>query len=449
MVPRKKTLAKTAEKKSVSTKEKKVPSVVEKKETAVAEVAKKETAVAAVAKKETAVAEVAKKETAVAAGEKKETAVASVPKKETALAHVEKKETAVAPVQKKETALAEKKEMAAAAEKKETDVTVKKTTAKRTTKTTTKTTTAAKKTAEKKEVKTVAYVQYAGAEISIEKLEAEAKKGDLGRFAPGLPKISDGQQLFVLNGLSKLAPNGKMAIIQNGSPLFSGDAGSGPSEIRRYILENDWLDAIVQLGTDMFMNTGISTYIWICSKDKPLHRTGKVQLIDASHCYEARRKSIGTKRNDITDQCRDLIVKAYGAFENDAVYGDKEGIYCQSKIFDTEEFGYQKIVVEQPHRDENGEIVIKKGKPVADISLRDTENVPLTEDIKEYFKREVLPYAPEAWIDEKKTKKGYEIPMTRYFYEYQAPEPVEEIAVRLHELELEIQSSLDTLFGGE
>lgn len=206
-------------------------------------------------------------------------------------------------------------------------------------------------------------------------VEAEAKKGDLGRFAPGLPKISDGQQLFVLNGLSKLAPNGKMAIIQNGSPLFSGDAGSGPSEIRRYILENDWLDAIVQLGTDMFMNTGISTYIWICSKDKPLHRTGKVQLIDASHCYEARRKSIGTKRNDITDQCRDLIVKAYGAFENDAVYGDKEGIYCQSKIFDTEEFGYQKIVVEQPHRDENGEIVIKKGKPVADISLRDTENV--------------------------------------------------------------------------
>ena len=280
-------------------------------------------------------------------------------------------------------------------------------------------------------------------------VEAEAKKGDLGRFAPGLPKISDGQQLFVLNGLSKLAPNGKMAIIQNGSPLFSGDAGSGPSEIRRYMLENDWLDAIVQLGTDMFMNTGISTYIWICSKDKPLHRTGKVQLIDASHCYEARRKSIGTKRNDITDQCRDLIVKAYGAFENDAVYGDKEGIYCQSKIFDTEEFGYQKIVVEQPQRDENGEIVLKKGKPVADTSLRDTENVPLTEDIKEYFKREVLPYAPEAWIDKKKTKKGYEIPMTRYFYEYQAPEPVEEIAVRLHELELEIQSSLDALFGGE
>ena len=159
------------------------------------------------------------------------------------------------------------------------------------------------------------------------KVEEEAARGEQGRFAPGLPKISDEQQLFVLNGLSKLAPNGKMAIIQNGSPLFSGDAGSGSSEIRRYILENDWLDCIVQLSTDMFMNTGISTYIWICSKNKPAYREGKVQLIDASHCYEARRKSIGTKRNDITDLCRELIVKAYGSFENCAVYGDKSGIF--------------------------------------------------------------------------------------------------------------------------
>ena len=280
-------------------------------------------------------------------------------------------------------------------------------------------------------------------------VEAEAAKGELGRFAPGLPKISDGQQLFVLNGLSKLTPTGKMAIIQNGSPLFSGDAGSGPSEIRRYILENDWLDAIVQLSTDMFMNTGISTYIWICSKDKPAYRAGKVQLIDASHCYEPRRKSIGTKRNDITDKCRELITRSYGAFENDAVYGDKDGIYCESKIFETTEFGYSKIVVERPERDENGEPVKKKGKYVADASLRDTENVPLTEDIDAYFEREVLPYAPDAWIDKKKTKVGYEIPMTRYFYEYHEPESVEEIAVRIHELELDIQSSLNELFGGE
>ena len=281
------------------------------------------------------------------------------------------------------------------------------------------------------------------------KVEEEATRGEQGRFAPGLPKISDGQQLFVLNGLSKLAPNGKMAIIQNGSPLFSGDAGSGPSEIRRYILENDWLDCIVQLSTDMFMNTGISTYIWICSKNKPAYREGKVQLIDASHCYEARRKSIGTKRNDITDQCRELIVKAYGSFENCAVYGDKSGIYCESKIFETVEFGYNKIVVERPQRDENGEIVLKKGKPVADASLRDTENVPLTQDIDRYFEREVLPYAEDAWIDKKKTKVGYEIPMTRYFYEYQAPEKVEDIVARIHVLEADISDSLERLFAEE
>ncbi len=281
------------------------------------------------------------------------------------------------------------------------------------------------------------------------KVEEEAARGEQGRFAPGLPKISDGQQLFVLNGLSKLAPNGKMAIIQNGSPLFSGDAGSGPSEIRRYILENDWLDCIVQLSTDMFMNTGISTYIWICSKNKPTYREGKVQLIDASHCYEARRKSIGTKRNDITDQCRELIVKAYGSFENCAVYGDKSGIYCESKIFETVEFGYNKIVVERPQRYENGEIVLKKGKPVADASMRDTENVPLVQDIDRYFEREVLPYAEDAWIDKKKTKVGYEIPMTRYFYEYQAPEKVEDIVARIHVLEADISASLEKLFAEE
>lgn len=281
------------------------------------------------------------------------------------------------------------------------------------------------------------------------KVEEEAAKGEQGRFAPGLPKISDGQQLFVLNGLSKLAPNGKMAIIQNGSPLFSGDAGSGPSEIRRYILENDWLDCIVQLSTDMFMNTGISTYIWICSKNKPAYREGKVQLIDASHCYETRRKSIGTKRNDITDRCRELIVKAYGSFENCAVYGDKSGIYCESKIFETVEFGYNKIVVERPQRDENGEIVLKKGKPVGDASLRDTENVPLTQDIDRYFEREVLPYAEDAWIEKKKTKAGYEIPMTRYFYEYKAPEKVEDIVARIHVLEADISASLEKLFAEE
>jgi len=279
-------------------------------------------------------------------------------------------------------------------------------------------------------------------------VEDEAKRGTNGRFAPGLPKISDGQQLFVLNGLAKLAEDGKMAIIQNGSPLFSGDAGSGPSEIRRYLLENDWLDAIVQLSNDQFMNTGISTYIWVCSKDKPSYRTGKVQLIDASHCYEQRRKPIGTKRNDITDLCRELIVKAYGEFE-EGIYGDKNGVYCESKIFDSVDFGYNKIVVERPQRDEDGNPVLKKGKPVADAALRDTENVPLVEDVDTYFAREVLPYAPDAWIDKTKTKVGYEIPMTRYFYKYKQPEAADDILTRIIGLEDEIADTLKDLLHRE
>ena len=280
-------------------------------------------------------------------------------------------------------------------------------------------------------------------------VEAEAARGEMGRFAPGLPKISDGQQLFVLNGLAKLANKGKMAIIQNGSPLFSGDAGSGSSNIRQYILENDWLDCIIQLSTDMFMNTGISTYIWVLSKDKPAHRAGKVQLIDASHCFEPRRKSIGTKRNDITDACRELIVTAYGEFANGKVYGDKNGIYCESKVFESVVFGYNKIVVERPQRDEAGNVILKRGKPVPDTSLRDTENVPLVQDIDAYFAREVLPYAPDAWIDHSKTKVGYEIPMTRYFYEYQAPEAVEDIVARITALEQDISAGLAELFHKE
>lgn len=280
-------------------------------------------------------------------------------------------------------------------------------------------------------------------------VEAEAAQGEMGRFAPGLPKISDGQQLFVLNGLAKLANKGKMAIIQNGSSLFSGDAGSGPSNIRQYILENDWLDCIIQLSTDMFMNTGISTYIWVLSKDKPAHRAGKVQLIDASHCFEPRRKSIGTKRNDITDACRELIVTAYGEFANGKVYGDKNSIYCESKVFESVEFGYNKIVVERPQRDEAGNILLKRGKPVPDTSLRDTENVPLVQDIDAYFAREVLPYAPDAWIDHSKTKVGYEIPMTRYFYEYQAPEAVKDIVARITALEQDISAGLAELFHKE
>lgn len=239
-----------------------------------------------------------------------------------------------------------------------------------------------------------------------------------------------------------------MAIIQNGSPLFSGDAGSGPSEIRRYILENDWLEAIVQLSNDQFMNTGIATYIWVLNKNKSPVKRGKVQLIDASHCFEPRRKSIGNKRNDITDKCRNIIVTAFGEFKNDKVYGDETGIYCESKIFNASDFGYQKIVVEQPQKDETGKPVLKKGKPVADASLRDYETIPLNEDVQGYFEREVLPFAPDAWIDESKTKIGYEIPFTRYFYKYTPPRPATELLSEIKTIENELKDALSELLDG-
>ncbi len=278
-------------------------------------------------------------------------------------------------------------------------------------------------------------------------VKEEHARGEAGRFAPGLPKISDGQQLFLLSGLSKLDREGRMAIIQNGSSLFNGDAGSGPSEIRRYILEHDWLDAIVQLPNDSFMNTGIATYVWLLARNKPAHRRGKVQLINASRCFEPRRKSIGNKRNDITNACRELIMQAYVAFERDASYGDPTGIFCESKVFDTQDFGYYKITVERPQRDEAGNIIMKKGKPVPDKALRDTENVPMKKDIQTYMEREVLPYVPDAWVDEKATKVGYEIPMTRYFYKYQPPEAADSIVARISSLESDIAESLKNLLS--
>lgn len=281
---------------------------------------------------------------------------------------------------------------------------------------------------------------------------AEHKKGANGRFAPGLPSKSDGQMLFMLNGVAKLKDTGRMAIIQNGSSLFTGDAGSGQSEIRRYLIENDWLDAIVQLPNDSFYNTGIATYVWIVTKDKPEERAGKVQLIDASQCYTSRRKNIGNKRVDITGACRDLIVKLYGDY-TDGTFKDTDEngneITVKSKVLDAVTLGYNKITVESPELDENGDKVLKKGKPVADTKKRDTENVPLEEDIDAYFEREVLPYNPDAWIDHKKTKVGYEIPFTRTFYEYKQIEPAEAIAKRIEEHEKSLMAKLHELFGEE
>lgn len=274
---------------------------------------------------------------------------------------------------------------------------------------------------------------------------AEAKNGDLGRFAPGLPKISDGQQLFVLNGLSKLAEDGKMAIIQDASPLYAGDAESGSSEIRRYIIENDWLDAIIRLSTSQFMNTPIGTYIWIISKSKSTRRTGKIQLIDASHCFEIRRRPIGKKRNDITDECTELIVKAYGEYKNGERYGNNE-VWCESRIFDNSEFGYHKITIERPQHDEKGNVILKKGKPVADPSLRDTEIVPISTDLDEYLRTEIHPFIPDAWIDKKKTKTGYEIPMIRYFYEFPVFPTQDSLIDDISQLESAIQDSMKKLF---
>ena len=383
-----------------------------------------------------------------------------------------------------------------------------------------------------------------GIDWKVEKkaVEKEARLGDKGRFGVALPHINDGQQLFDLNGLSKLKDTGRMAIIHNGSPLFTGDAGSGPSEIRKYIIENDWLEAIVQLPNDTFYNTGITTYVWIMSKNKAPHRRGKVQLIDASQMYEKRRRSIGNKRNDITEECREIIVKAYGEFLNkEYTIGDK---VCESKIFDNEDFGFYRITIERPlrlnfkvdderierlkderafqnlvksrkkgeagekeieegaklqedildvlenikgdkvyknrdefeeeldsrfkekgikvaksvqnailnalsERDETADICYKnkKGDIEPDTELRDTERVPLKEDIEEYFEREVKPYAEDAWIDESKTIIGYEIPFTRHFYKFEAPEKSEVIAERIIETEKKLMKSLNELFG--
>lgn len=274
------------------------------------------------------------------------------------------------------------------------------------------------------------------------KVEAEAKRGFAGRFGAGLPAVSDGQMLFLQTAISKMkAPKdggSRIAIIHNGLPLFTGEAGAGPSEIRKYILENDLLEAIIALPNDIFYNTGIATYIWVLSNKKSgTKREGKVQLINANGLFEKRRKSLGNKRNDIPDESIIEITKTYGDFIETEI----------SKIFDNEYFGYSKIVVERPQKDENGKPVLKSGKPVADTDLRDTENVPLKEDIDEYFKREVLPYASDAWIDKKKTKIGYEIPFTRYFYKYVPPRKSEDIMAEILELEKSLNGSLERIFN--
>lgn len=279
-------------------------------------------------------------------------------------------------------------------------------------------------------------------------VEAEAKKGYEGRFGAGLPSISDGQMLFMLNGIKKLKEgSGRMAIIQNGSSLFTGDAGSGSSEIRRYVLEGDMVEAIIQLPTDLFYNTGISTYIWVITKGKSVNRLGKVQLIDASKCYVKRRKNIGNKRVDLDDSCISLIMEAYNDFA-EKIYTAND-LAVESKIFDNAFFGFTKVTVETAQTDENDKMILKKGNPQAIKGASDTEIIPLGEDIDAYIQKNVLPYNPLAFLNRKKDKIGYEIPFTRLFYKFTAPVSSESIFDEIKELEAEENVLMKELFGNE
>lgn len=270
------------------------------------------------------------------------------------------------------------------------------------------------------------------------------RKGYGGRFGPGLPRISDGSLLFLLHLLSKMRPSdeggSRIGIVLNGSPLFTGDAGSGESEIRRWILENDFLEAIIALPTELFYNTGIATYVWILSNRKSQERKNKVQLINAVDLYAKMRKSLGNKRNYLTDENIHEITRVYGEFENMGI----------SKIFDTQDFGFRKITVDRPPAP-GKTVKVKKGQKPYDPDLRDTENVPLKEDIYEYFEREVKPHVPDAWINEeirdekdgKIGKVGYEISFNRYFYVYKPPRPLEEIKADLKAVESRIMELLE------
>lgn len=306
------------------------------------------------------------------------------------------------------------------------------------------------------------------------------QKGFDGRFGPGLPRVSDGSMLFLLHLISKMRPaqdgGSRFGIVLNGSPLFTGGAGSGESEIRRYVLENDLVEAIVGLPTDMFYNTGIATYVWILSNRKPKRREGFVQLIDASSFWQKMRKSLGSKRREMSDDHIDTVTRLFGEFVEaelatvfdasgaevgrwvvpaggnapDVPAGGKVKSVPISRIFRNKDFGYTTITVELPLRDEQGNVVLgikgkQKGKPQADSALRDTENVPLSEDIGAYFAREVLPHAPDAWIDYEKSKVGYEIPFNRHFYVFEPPRDLHTIDEELRAVSANIMKMLEEL----
>lgn len=290
--------------------------------------------------------------------------------------------------------------------------------------------------------------------VEWKKVEKEVRKeheekGFDGRFGPGLPRVSDGSLLFLLHLLSKMRPvkdgGSRIGIVLNGSPLFTGSAGSGESNIRKHILENDLLEAIIALPTDMFYNTGISTYVWILTNRKPAARKGKVQLIDGGDMWQKLRKSLGSKRKVLSDAHIEEITRLFGRFKE--VEKDGKPI---SRIFKNADFGYTTITVERPLRDEKGKVVLgvkgkTKGKPLPDSSLRDTENVHMVMDINTYFKREVLPHVPDAWIDFDKSTIGYEIPFNRIFHVFTPPRELPEIDAELNVISERIRTLLSEL----
>ncbi len=263
--------------------------------------------------------------------------------------------------------------------------------------------------------------------------EEHEKEGMSGRFGAGLPSVSDGSFLFLMHLMSKMKAEGsRLAIVFNGSPLFSGSPSTTKNEssIRQWIIENDRLEAIIALPNQLFYNTGISTYIWIISNNKPKKRRGKVQLINAESFFKKMNKSLGDKRNELSNEHISQITKLYGTFS--------ENEY--SKIFDNEDFGYRKVTVERPERDKKGNVVLDKNKkPKSDSGLRDTENIPLKEDVNAYMQREVLPHVPDAWVDETKTRVGYEINFTKYFYKYKPLRALAEIKKDILALEEETE----------
>lgn len=270
--------------------------------------------------------------------------------------------------------------------------------------------------------------------------DEQTQLGSRGRFTAGLPRVSDGSLLFLQHLISKMKPvedgGSRIAIVFSGSPLFSGGAGSGESEIRRWIIENDWLEAVVALPDQLFYNTGITTYFWVVTNRKADHRKGKVVLLDARQDFAKMRKSLGDKRKYITDdQIADLTALYHHAL-------DEPGSDERVRVLNNTDFGYQRVVVERPKIGEDGEPARNRKGLVADADLRDNENVPLTEDVHDYVNREVLPHVPDAWVDTGKTKIGYEIPFARHFYRYQPPRPVAEIDSDVARVEAEIQQVL-------